>query len=354
MPSWKKVITSGSNAVLNDITSSGDIKNTEGNFTIDAVGDIILDADNADVILKDGGTEFGRLSRVSSDLVIKSATSNKDVLIKGNDGGSTITALQLDMSDAGSATFNNHITASGNVTTDTDGRMISNLTEVIEVTVVDDGGNHYAFEGATTPNLVVSEGKTYRFDQSDSSNSTHPFAFSLTEDGTTYTTGVTTRGTAGSAGAYTELKVTKATAGKLFYKCTAHSGMGNQGNILKNDLTNFGGNIKVDAAFTVTQTASSITGANNIDLSAKNNYNLTLTGNVTLTPTNLTGREGQSGLIALIQDSSGGHSITLNSLFKTPRGSAITFDTTANGISLMSYYVVNTSNVAVNYLGPFS
>jgi plastocyanin len=258
------------------------------------------------------------------------------------------------MSDAGSATFNNHITASGNVTTDTDGRMISNLTEVIEVTVVDDGGNHYAFEGATTPNLVVSEGKTYRFDQSDSSNSTHPFAFSLTEDGSTYTTGVTTRGTAGSAGAYTELKVTKATAGKLFYKCTAHSGMGNQGNILKNDLTNFGGNIKVDAAFTVTQTASSITGANNIDLSAKNNYNLTLTGNVTLTPTNLTGREGQSGLIALIQDSSGGHSITLNSLFKTPRGSAITFDTTANGISLMSYYVVNTSNVAVNYLGPFS
>ena len=354
MPSWKKVITSGSNAVLNDITSSGDIKNTEGNFTIDAVGDIILDADNADVILKDGGTEFGRLSRVSSDLVIKSATSNKDVLIKGNDGGATITSLQLDMSDAGSATFNNHITASGNVTTDTDGRMISNLTEVIEVTVVDDGGNHFAFEGATTPNLVVSEGKTYRFDQSDSSNSTHPFAFSLTEDGSTYTTGVTTRGTAGSAGAYTELKVTKATAGKLFYKCTAHSGMGNQGNILKNDLTNFGGNIKVDAAFTVTQTASSITGANNIDLSAKNNYNLTLTGNVTLTPTNLTGREGQSGLIALIQDSSGGHSITLNSLFKTPRGDSISFDTTANGISLMSYYVVNTSNVAVNYLGPFS
>ena len=354
MPSWKKVITSGSNAVLNDITSSGDIKNTEGNFTIDAVGDIILDADNADVILKDGGTEFGRLSRVSSDLVIKSATSNKDVLIKGNDGGGTITALQLDMSDAGSATFNNHITASGNVTTDTDGRMISNLTEVIEVTVVDDGGNHYAFEGATTPNLVVSEGKTYRFDQSDSSNSTHPFAFSLTEDGTTYTTGVTTRGTAGSAGAYTELKVTKATAGKLFYKCTAHSGMGNQGNILKNDLTNFGGNIKVDAAFTVTQTASSITGANNIDLSAKNNYNLTLTGNVTLTPTNLTGREGQSGLIALIQDSSGGHSITLNSLFKTPRGDSIAFDTTADGISLMSYYVINASNVAVNYLGPFS
>ena len=124
-------------------------------------------------------------------------------------------------------------------------------------------------------------------------------------------------------------------------------------NAVLNEVTS-SGNVQVNGAFTVTQTSTSITGANNIDLSAKNNYNLTLTGNVTLTPTNLTGREGQSGLIALIQDSSGGHSITLNSLFKTPRGDSISFDTTANGISLMSYYVVNTSNVAVNYLGPFS
>ena len=131
----------------------------------------------------------------------------------------------------------------GQVITTTPGRIIGNITEIIEVTVVDDGGNHFAFEGATTPNLVVSEGKTYRFDQSDSTNDTHPFAFSLTEDGSTYSTGVTTVGTPGVTGAYTEIKVTKATANRLFYKCTAHSGMGNQGNILKNDLGNFGGNI---------------------------------------------------------------------------------------------------------------
>ena len=45
---------------------------TSNNLTIDAVGDIILDADNADVKLQDGGTEFGRISRITSDLVIKS------------------------------------------------------------------------------------------------------------------------------------------------------------------------------------------------------------------------------------------------------------------------------------------
>ena len=108
------------------------------------------------------------------------------------------------------------------------------------------------------------------------------------------------------------------------------------------------------SAFVGKQTAASITGANNIDLSTSANHNVTITGNITLTPTNFSGRLGQSGIITLIQDSSGGHSITLNSLFKTPRGDSISFDTTANGISLMSYYVIDASNVAVNYLGPFS
>jgi len=148
--------------------------------------------------------------------------------------------IYSDANISGSATSTGSF---GQVTTTTPGRIIGNITEIIEVTVVDDGGNHYAFEGATTPNLVVSEGKTYRFDQSDSTNDSHPFAFSLTEDGSTYTTGVTTVGTPGVTGAYTEIKVTKATANRLFYKCTSHSGMGNQGNILKNDLGNFGGNI---------------------------------------------------------------------------------------------------------------
>ena len=46
--------------VLSDITAKiCDFKNTSGDFTLDVAGDIILDADNADVILKDNGTEFG-------------------------------------------------------------------------------------------------------------------------------------------------------------------------------------------------------------------------------------------------------------------------------------------------------
>ncbi len=84
---------------------------TSNNLTIDAAGDVIIDADNADIKLQDGGTEFGRISRVTSDLVVKSMGTNNDILFKGLDGASTITALQLDMSENGNAIFSGNITA---------------------------------------------------------------------------------------------------------------------------------------------------------------------------------------------------------------------------------------------------
>ena len=100
-----EIAANGSNAALT-VASSG-----TGDVTIDAGGDIILDADNADIKLKDGGTEFGRISRITSDLVIKSMGDNNDIILKGVDDSATINALTLDMSAAGAATFNSTVTA---------------------------------------------------------------------------------------------------------------------------------------------------------------------------------------------------------------------------------------------------
>ena len=105
MPSWKKLIVSGSDSAIPSVSTAAD-------FTIDAGGDINLDADGADINLKDGGTLFGSFKRVTSDLVIKSETSNKHMLFKGNDGGATITALDLDMENAGNAQFLSNISGS--------------------------------------------------------------------------------------------------------------------------------------------------------------------------------------------------------------------------------------------------
>ena len=93
------------------ISDSGALSLTSAAFTVDATGVITLDSDAGGIYFKDGGTTIGEFINSSSDLMIKSAVQDKDILLKGNDGGSTITALTLDMSEAGAATFNSSVTA---------------------------------------------------------------------------------------------------------------------------------------------------------------------------------------------------------------------------------------------------
>ena len=82
---------------------------SSGDFTLDVAGDIILDADGGEVFFKDGGASIGLLSMASSNITIKSEVSDKDIILQGNDAGVQINALTLDMSDAGTATFNKDI-----------------------------------------------------------------------------------------------------------------------------------------------------------------------------------------------------------------------------------------------------
>ena len=107
------------------------IVNDTGDLIIDSAGDIQLDADGGDVILKDNGTQFGALTNSSSDFVISSSVQDKDIVFKGDDGGSTITALTLDMSGAGAATFNNDITAFSDERLKSDIRTIDNALNLV-------------------------------------------------------------------------------------------------------------------------------------------------------------------------------------------------------------------------------
>lgn len=85
----------------------------------------------------------------------------------------------------------------------------------------------YTIDGVEGAYLEFTPGNTYKFDQSDSSNSSHPLRFYEDAAKTTaYTTGVTTNGTAGSSGAYTQIIPTTSTPPVLFYQCSAHSLMG--------------------------------------------------------------------------------------------------------------------------------
>ena len=101
-------------------------------------------------------------------------------------------------------------------------------TITITVTVA---GGKFVLDGVSQATYSATPGNTYKFDQSDGTNGTHPLRLSTTSDGThnsgsAYTDGVTTNGTPGSAGAYTQIVVTATTVQALYYYCSNHSGMG--------------------------------------------------------------------------------------------------------------------------------
>jgi hypothetical protein len=98
----------------------------------------------------------------------------------------------------------------------------------------------YFFDGLESPAITFSGADSsykyyYRFDQSDSTNSGHPLLFYLEADkSTAYSTGVTTNGTPGSSGAYTQIAVDANTPNILYYQCSSHSLMGNFANTISN------------------------------------------------------------------------------------------------------------------------
>tara|TARA_R100001086_G_scaffold247009_1_gene180274 strand:+ start:2869 stop:3894 length:1026 start_codon:yes stop_codon:yes gene_type:complete len=139
----------------------------------------------------------------------------------------------------------------------------SSAPKVINVTVASKSGLHpyqgqgsssaYYFDGLESPALRLSGVDSsykyyYRFDQSDSSNGDgggHPLRFYLdAAKSTAYTTGVTTNGSPGSSGAYTQIAVDSETPNILYYQCSSHGYMGNHittiGNKINSNLSTLG------------------------------------------------------------------------------------------------------------------
>ena len=125
----------------------GDLSRTSGDMTFNMPANIVLDADGGSIKLSDGGTQFGELLNSSSDFLIDAKVQDKDIKFRGNDGGSVITALTLDMSEAGGkATFNDMVVIPK---ADIDSADIRQLTtEFIH-------GDSAVFDSATITTLAV-------------------------------------------------------------------------------------------------------------------------------------------------------------------------------------------------------
>ena len=105
-----------------------DAAGTSGTLTLDADGIIQLDAGDASgqIRLLGGGTQYGSIfhSGSGANLNIKSIVSDGDIQFVGNDGGSDVTALRLDMSDAGTAYFNNDVVIADELNFTSDGARL--------------------------------------------------------------------------------------------------------------------------------------------------------------------------------------------------------------------------------------
>ena len=93
--------------------------------------------------------------------------------------------------------------------------------------------NAYFINGIESPVIELKGNDTakpyyYKFDQSDGTNAGHPLRFYNNVGKTTqFTTGVTSSGTPGQAGAHTTIAVDKDTPSILYYQCSSHANMGN-------------------------------------------------------------------------------------------------------------------------------
>ena len=150
------------------ITHSGSaatITNTTGDTTLDLAGDLIIDVDGADVLLKDAGTQFGAFSNSSGHLLIKDGTTTfltgagaaatfaSTLAVTGvltADAGVNIDNITIDGTEIDLSSGDLTIDSAGDIILDADGGDV----------FVKDAGTTYGSLTNSSGNLIIKSGTT--------------------------------------------------------------------------------------------------------------------------------------------------------------------------------------------------
>ena len=216
-------------------------------------------------------------------------------------------------------------TLSSTVETETPSQIYEASTITVLVTVATKDTSHpyygtgssngYKINGTFSPFLKFIPLNTYKFDQSDSSNYGHPLRFYYDAAKTTeYTSGVTTSGTPGSSGAYTQIVPTESTPDVLYYQCSSHAHMGFGVFFTTRNLT----------GFTTDNLTEGSTNKYASDETVQDIVGGMVTGNT------------ESGITVTYQDADGTLDFTVGTLNQDTTGSAATL-TTARNIGGVSF-----------------
>ena len=179
-----------------------------------------------------------------------------------------------------------------------------NARSSITVTV---SGGKFVIDGTSQQTLSLAKGVVYYFDQSDNTNANHPLRFSNNSNNSPnspFTTGVTTGGTPGNAGAYTQVILEQDAPSVLYYYCSNHSGMGGKAEtapdaLLTGDRT-FANNLTITGDLTVNGTTTTV-----------NTDNILVEDPVVLLGTGASSANSNGGLAILSGSSVAGESLVI-------------------------------------------
>ena len=228
------VYTTSSVTVLNDVTSagSGAIITSDERTKLSGIetGADVTDATNVEAAgaVMNTGDETIAGEKTFSTTIIGSINGNAAT---ATTAATVTTAAQPNITSVGTLTG---LTSSGFIEAES---FIGDISLVKYNIIV--SSSKYIINTLETPTLVFEIGKTYRFKQDDNTNNNHPIKFYNDAAKTSqYSTNVTTNGTPGNTGSYSQIFITSQTPNELYYQCEAHSNMGGKILILNNSLEN--------------------------------------------------------------------------------------------------------------------
>ena len=230
------------------VTNTSNISTNTSNISTNATNITATGAINAADILVVSGIALGHTTPGGSDTEVQfndGDTFEGDSDFTWNKTSNTLTIGgigQFERMQSTSGVYYKHLGA-----TNGDGTLRVTVDTKTSIHPYYGEGSSSAFfiEGKESPAITLYPNVTYKFDQSDPSNNTHPLRFYYDAAKTTaYTTNVTTNGTAGDPGAYTQIEVVGGTGtpSQLFYQCSSH---GYMGNYTTQNTTNLNSNVAV-------------------------------------------------------------------------------------------------------------
>lgn len=238
------------NVTFNDMVVSGDLTVNGTTTTVNSntvhIGDniISLNHDETGTPSQDAGIEIERGTSTNKTLVWNETTDKwtvgSETFVAGMfEGSVAATTLTADSATLGAVEGFSHLKSPHSATTKVFTVTVASKTVAHRYNGTG-AGNGYVIDGVEAPFLTLTPGRTYRFDQADATNSGHPLRFYYdVAKNDSYSTNVTTAGTPGSAGAYTEITIADDTPLVLHYQCSAHAYMGSSVQTNARNFTGF-------------------------------------------------------------------------------------------------------------------